>query len=297
LIAQNQPDLLVGAAGPQGLDLLRPLLAQTGTVFIAVDSGANAVRKSEYSPWVFYQTLGYWHAGWAAGQWAARHLGGRAFAASSFFESGYDALASFQVSFEAAGGTVLQTSVTHVPPDPFDWQTLFAAIRGARPDFVYALYGGDLAVAFVQAYAASGLAETIPLMGAPSLVDEALLPQQGAAALGLRSCHTFLEPDGFATLGCETAHMIVGALAGAGDAGGIAAALREVRITGPRGRLRMQPTTQSVSMPVYLREVRQGASGVRNEVIAALGMVAEDDPRLAPLTEGLRTGWLHAHLG
>jgi len=101
-------------------------------------------------------------------------------------------------------------------------------------------------------------------------------------------------------LGYETAIVIAQALAAAGKGGQRADRFREAlesaTLTGPRGLLEMGLRSHSVTTPLYVREVRQSAVGVRNEVIASLGPVADADPRLEPLQSGIRTGWSHAYL-
>lgn len=305
LLEGHKADLLIAMAGPQLIDTLAPLLESTGAELLALETGANAVRSLEQHPSVTYHTLGYWQAAWALGGWAARTLGKQAFIAGSFLESGYDAIDAYQIGFEAAGGTVVESQITHVPGRPFTWANLMSAIRKAAPDVVFAQYGGQLAVDFVKAFSASGLGADVSLLGSPWLVDESLLPLMGATALGIRSVHSWApelpvaenaafaaayrqrtgqEPNGFAVLGYDTARLLLGQQRGD-------------RIASPRGWVRIDAGGQSVAVPLYLREVRMRAGGPANAVIEPLGIPAADDPRLAPLRTATRTGWLPAHLG
>src|SRR2546426_10380737 len=73
------------------------------TFLILADAGANIVRETEQSPYVFHNTLGYWQSSLALGEWAVRNIGKKVFVASSFYESGYDALYAFRLGAEIAG--------------------------------------------------------------------------------------------------------------------------------------------------------------------------------------------------
>src|SRR5262249_55244148 len=152
------------------------------TLLLVSDAGADAVEPVRGGGSVFFDSLGYWQASWAMGDWAARNLGRRAVVAASLYESGYDSLYAFQPGLEEAGGEGVETCVTHVPPATHDTGRAIAAIRRAVPDFVFAAYSGQPAVDFVRAYADSGLARRVPLAGSSFLVDETLLPAMGAAA-------------------------------------------------------------------------------------------------------------------
>lgn len=304
LLEKDRVDLLVLAAGPQFGDRVAPVLARYGAGLLALDSGANALRTDERTAGVFHHTLGYWQSAWALGRWTGSEVGRRAVIVSSLQESGYDAIDAFQIGFETAGGSVVATQVTHVPPGPVTWADLMSAIRAADPDVVFAQYGGALATEFVKEFAASGLAARIPLVGTPWLVDEAQLPLMGEAALGIRSVHSWApglpvaenaafvtayreltgqEPDSLALLGYETAHLLL-------------LPEGETRLASPRGRLRMGATFRTTEAPLYLREVRRSPAGLINAVLTPLSSPTDDDPALDPLRTATRTGWLHAHL-
>jgi branched-chain amino acid transport system substrate-binding protein len=316
LAESGSVDLIAGVLGAGSVAALQPVLDSGSIPLIAIEGGANLIGPSEQHDSVFYQSLGYWQANWAMGQWAARQLGRKAFVASSLYESGYDSLQAFQLGFEAAGGTVARTYVSHV--GAFDPQALTAAIAETAPDFVYALYSGPQAADFLGAYAAAGLTGRIPLAGSPFLVDEARLPELGDAALGVFSCLSWAPtlatpenqaftaafraaegrtPDAFAAVGYETAQLIAGALQTAGgdmrDRAAFRKALAGARLASPRGRLEMK--ANSLSFPLYVREVRRTAV-LENQVIAALAPVGPADARLASLRTDLRTGFLNTYL-
>ena len=322
LISAQKTSLVVGVANAHMAAELSPTLARYGAFFVAVDGGASLARPSEQSPHILRSSLGYWQSSWAMGLWAAEQMGRKACVVSSFVESGYDALYAFERGFAAGGGEVLQTTITHVPNRDVDWTAVMTGIDSAQPDFVYAMYSGAQAAEFLRAYGASGLAGRIPLAGSAPLVDESVLAEAGSAAVGVRSCHTWApglatsanlaftaayramagtEPDSLAVLGYDTAQLVTESLNAAGGGAMTPARLRQalaaVRLPSPRGALRVNPATNGVMAPLYVREVRRTEAGVKNDVVATLAPVDEADERLAPLHGGLRTGWMHAYFG
>jgi branched-chain amino acid transport system substrate-binding protein len=321
LLNADRATLVVGAANSNLARALHKTLYDNQRFLVLANVGANIPRRAEQSPFLFQHSLSHWQANWALGDWAGHSQGRRGFMALSFYDSGYDAPYAFRAGFERVGGEVVGTGLSHVPPAQATFGPLFAQIDDARPDFVYASYSGPLAVDFVRAYADSGFAGRIPLIGSAFLVDEAILPAQGTTALGIRTAFPWVTgmdgamyesfaaargeqpdqmPDAFTMLGFETADLIVGA-AGAvdGDLDQIdqfRAAMRHAEIASPRGRLLMNPETQHTLSPIFLREVRRRGTLSGNVVISRLGTGAEDDPQIQSLQSKPRTGWLNTYL-
>lgn len=162
-------DVLTGVMGINVAAMLRESLAP-GDLLLACDLGANLARDWELHPSTFQNSFNYWQASFAMGCWASEHVGKRALLVYSLYESGYDTPYAFQLGVEAAGGEVLHTRVTHVPPDKGGFGILEEIARDLRPDYLYALYDGKRALDFVRWYAASTLAGRVPLLGAGLLV-------------------------------------------------------------------------------------------------------------------------------
>ena len=321
LIEVDKVGLVVGVVSSSVAARLVDLFHESQTILLVSNAGANVVRPNERSPYVFYNSLGFWQAGWAMGTWAAANLGKKGFVASSFYDAGYDAPYAFRQGFQRPGGEILQTYVTHTPTDSDDLSPLFAAVKSTKPDFVYASYCGQQAVDFVRAYAGSGLAREIPLVGSGFLVDEGLLPAQGRAARGIKTClpwsnsldtaasmafarayekETRRLPDAFAVLGYDTAQLISSAVDAVGGhlrtGDGLRAALGSAEFASPRSLVRMDPHTQSATSPLYLRDVQQRRKALGNVVVSELAHVAQIDEWARSMQLGLKTGWLNGYM-
>jgi branched-chain amino acid transport system substrate-binding protein len=306
LLDQNRVDLLAGVLNPSVAASLRGTLADRRTFLVVADIGANVPRESEDNSLVAYSSLGYWRASHAMGRWAAQNMGRRAAIATSFYDGGYDTIYAFRLGFEAAGGQILDTFVSHRPTDADDHLApMMAGIAAVQPDLVYAIYSGREAGDFLRAYAASSLAGRVPLAGTSFAAgDQALdapMALPWAASLDNAENRAFVAgyqaavgraPDMLALLGYDTAHLIDAAVAAAGDhrdTQRLQQALGEVAFASPRGLVAMDPQTRSLVAPLYLGTVRQAAlkplddSLVLNEQIAAL-------------RSSTRTGWTNAYL-
>lgn len=262
--------VVVAMTTPDVAAWVQPLMADRDVPLLVSSAGANAV--AEELPYGFFHTLHYWQSNWAAGQWAAANLGRRALVAGSFRESGYDALYAFERGFTAAGGQLLDTFVSHVPPHPVTFDRLWARAAALRPDFLFASYAGSDAADFVAAFDRSDLVETLPLMTGAFFAEEAV-PESAPAWLRRAPrivpwAPTLARPanraftagyvrrtgraaDNFALLGYETGQLL--ALA-AGSGGRLVDALSSARWLSPRGALRMDASASTTHADLYVHD-------------------------------------------
>jgi branched-chain amino acid transport system substrate-binding protein len=321
LLTVDKVDILAGILNPLSIPHLYQALDESGAIFINIEGGANSFLPRRENPSVYHNSFGYWQANWAAGAWAAARLGKRAFAAGSFYETGYDSYYAFPQGFAAAGGEIVRSDVTHLAPDKTGLSQLMKAIREASPDFVHAVYSGRDAVDFVKAYAAAGLAGRIPLVASGFMVDESLLPAMGEAALGIKSCMSWApglesrenanfvaeysrfagrDADAFALLGFDTAALITTAVrnseTNAGNSDNLRRGLNAIGFASPRGRVVIDPETGSTDAPLYLREVSSEGGKLRNAVLAELPRFAVTEKKADLAAIRALSGWTNPYL-
>lgn len=309
VMTREPVDLLVAAIDGQMAARLKPVLAQHDVPLIVVDSGANLLRADDRGSLIVYNTLHTWQTSWGMGAWAARSIGRRGVVLASCYESGYDAMYTFDLGFVDGGGVIDATHITHAPGRNGDLQSVLRAVARSRPDVVYASYSGDQAREFVDTYRTSPLAGQVPLLGSGALLD-AVSTYQSRAALDVvgatawdATLDTSVNPafraafearagrsaDGFGALGYDTARLIVEAARRSDRAAHLPDALANVAFDGPRGPLTVEATTRAVQTPLHLRSSRLAA----NDVLPA---IHADDDRLAALHAAPKTGWLYPYL-
>ncbi|HYO48302.1 MAG TPA: ABC transporter substrate-binding protein, partial [Chloroflexia bacterium] len=321
MLRNGRLNLLVGVLTPSVAASFQGLLAANKGLLLASNLGENMPRRDHHSPDVFYHTLGYWQANYTLGSWAARNLGPRVVCATSFYDSGYDALHAFRLGVENAGGEVVNTHISHMSGGSEDLAPLMAAIDAAKPDAVYGGYCGQHAVDFVKAYANSRLAGRVPLVGSAFLTDESILSAQGNAALDIHTCfswpstlanqennafmaayrqNTGHAPDAFALLGFEAARLVVEAVkAAGGDIGNTArlrSALSAAKFDGPRGLVGIGAQGESTGGTLHLRKVKWEGRAPQNSLASQLDATPERDAQVDALRASEKTGWLNAYL-
>lgn len=311
LILDQGARLLVGTLSQPAISQIQPLLNERATPLIATTAGANLLRH-EPSPYIFHNTLGAWQAAYAAGTWAAANLGRRAVTAASFYESGYDTLGAFVSGFEAAGGTVVAGHVSHMPTDNGGLAPLMRAMTQSRPDLVYAAYSGEAGAEFLRAYADSGLAGRVPLVGSAFLAASPppagislYSPLSWSAGLDKPANSAFQSAfatangrsaDAFAALGYDTGLLIAQAIDSSHFRGdnGLATTLPNSSVDGPRGPVTISRANHAAESSLYLRAISSRASQPHEQIAAALAL--PDSSAATALKAGLKTGWLNAYL-
>lgn len=314
MLSTNKLDMVIGMMNPSVAASVCSTLEAAGVPLLASSVGENMPRTGDYSSNIYYHTLGMWQSNWALGQWAAANLGTSAVLASSSFDSGYDAVYAFRAGFEGGGGRILASPITHSPGDDSGFAPMIAAIRDAKPSFVFAGYYGQLAVDFLNAYAGAGLSGT-PVIGSSFLTEQQVLQSTGRAS-GVKSAFSWLQslegeenrafvagyqskegknPNSFALLGYEAAQIVAKASSMASaNKWSLSDALGAVQIASPRGTISM--SKHSTTGPVYLQEVARYGKTPQNVMLSPLNPAAEQDARIAELRDSVKSGWLNTYL-
>ncbi len=320
-VKRGAVDMLTGLVDPNLARRMAPLLEERGMLFVASDMGADVVRHRWESPFLVRNSLGYWQASYAMGQWAPAHLGPRALIVSDFLESGYDMVYAFRRAFEGRGGEVLGVSVTGLPDGSGTFAEVGRAIRARRPDFVYAFFSGHRAERFLRFYAGERLARLAPLAGTGLLTDSATVPDLPAGSEGvvtaaswamdvpspegeaLRSAYRSLggdEPSLFAMLGYETALRIaIGLAPSQGDLTNPARAAQSIAgaiVAGPRGKVVAYEAMGDTSPPVCVRRVSGQQGRLVNETTDLLPAIDVPEGVRHELRNMIKTGWAQPYL-
>ncbi|MBL8093676.1 MAG: ABC transporter substrate-binding protein [Anaerolineales bacterium] len=300
LLTEGEVDLVIAFVNSQVADRLRPIFESQRRPLIVLDSGANVVRPAQRSPYVFYNSLGHWQAGYAAAHHLVEQHGPRVFIATGLFDSGYDSLNAVQQGVRAAGGEVVDTFVTHIDPRRPGVADAIEAIRSARPDSVYALYAGAPAADFVQAYLDAGLGSTLPLAGSGFLIEGSAQDALGERAAGIATTLGWAadpthpvevaRDDSFATLGYDTVQFIGAAVQAAGEPHHWGEQDLALTVTGARNGLTFDPTDQSLTGPIFAREARPVHGTLANLAVETLPLTP------APTVPETAAGWLNPYL-
>ncbi len=194
LIEEEGVDIITGILDPTLNPALVDLCREKRVLLIANHAGADRRTLNMNGPYVIQNSIHCWQSNLAMGFWAAQNIGRSAVVASSFYESGYDALYAFSQGFEQGGGLVLQTVINKKPDAIDDQQSPIISIKENKPELVFASYSGPEAVEFIRNYQDAGLSMGIPLITSGFTVDESILAELGSVAEGIKSCLSW-APD------------------------------------------------------------------------------------------------------
>jgi branched-chain amino acid transport system substrate-binding protein len=279
---------------------------------IALSLGEDPLFQSATGACVFVNTFHLWQSAWMGGYEGARRFGPRAAAMVALHEGGYNLSFAFQLGLEAAGGTLIDTVVTHTESNRDDPSPSIARIAAGEPDFIWAGYSGKEAVSFLTAYHASGCKEHIPVVGLSPMVDENVREATGAAAHGVLFVTPRLprdddaetafralkraigrEPHPYAVLAYESVHLIAAAVGASADRSpqALAAALRHAEIQGPRGTVRFDDGT-GIDTAFCLRRVTAGDDAI--ERVDAPPLLNEQS--LLARKRLVKHGWINPYL-
>jgi branched-chain amino acid transport system substrate-binding protein len=310
-------DVVVAGVSALVADRIGSLFSARQTPLVVADVGAHLVPPASRNAYVLHNSLLYWQASYAAGLWAAGNLGTRAFIASGLSDSGYDTVYAFRRGFESAGGTVVGEAVTHA--DTPGLTELLAAVRSSEANVLYGLYSGAHAVEFVRAYAGSGVGAKLAV-GSLGVEDYAL-SDVGTASLGATSCASWTgarttkanqaftkafksrfgrAADPFAALGYDTAALVAEGARRAAKSGlgvrRLIEALGGAPLDGPRGTLVVDASTNTVTGPLSIRQVKRTTSGLANVDVAQAAAVGSVPTALSSLASGTVAGYFNEYL-
>ena len=142
----------------------------------AADDNTQRLRKkwATRTAWTGSQSM------FPFGEWVYKKLGyKRIVTVAVDFQFGYDTVAGFQQTYEAAGGQIVQK--IWVPVNTVDFAPYIANIR-RDADAVWINMVAAMSLKFPKQYQDAGI--KLPLIGSPTVSDEYVLPAQGDEILG-----------------------------------------------------------------------------------------------------------------
>lgn len=298
LVEQDEVAFVTGIVSSGVLAGLRDYFHDNQVLCLCSNAGSNAHSRAAKTPYIWRTSFTNWMAPHAMGTWAAANVGRTAVISVPDYAAGEDNVSSFSHSFTEAGGEVVAVQRTPFPnmgdPAPF-----MAELAATGAELIYAFYSGSAAVTFVKAYHDFGLGQQIPLTGAGFIVEEDVLPEQGEAALGVKSTlywsyvldnpqnarfkedfHAFADRDAdvFAVQGYDTARVIEEMLTRTeGDTAvdQLLAALDGIQFDSPRGPFRLDAHSQAPEHNMYARDVQSVDGVLRNVILENLGPIVD----------------------
>ena len=177
LVDRDKVAFVIGPIFSNVLGAIVKPVTDAGVFLISPNAGSSALAGKQCSPFFFATSYQNDQVHQVSGKVAQDKGFKRVYLLAPNYQAGKDAIAGFKRDFK---GEVVEES--YVPLNNLDFQSELAKIASMKPDAVYTFMPGGMGVNLVKQYRQAGL--TIPVLSSFT-VDEATLPAQGEAALGM----------------------------------------------------------------------------------------------------------------
>jgi branched-chain amino acid transport system substrate-binding protein len=275
---------------------LRSYVIEKKIPLMIMNAGADGLTQKQRSDVIFRSSFSNSQASHPLGEWAYKQGYRRMVLLASDWAPGHEHIGSVGRTFVKAGGQVVQE--VYPPVGAPDFAPYLTQIRRDADVVALAIFGSD-ALRVITQYAELGLKDRIPIIGKYGITDEAFLQKLGDAALGIvaagqwsaaldnpvnrRVRETFeAKHKRPMTLTVEQAYvgaqMLARALeASKGDVENLEAflaALRNVEVEGPRGKVRLDAFHNPLHTVSIFRTERKGGV-LQNTPIASYPSVSQ----------------------
>lgn len=296
LVARDKVDFLIGTVHSGVAMAMVKVATDNDTMLIIPNAGAAAATGPACAPNIFRTSFTNWQPGFAMGKVVAGRGQKRAVAVSWDYAAGRESIGGFKEGFASGGGNIEKELLLPFPQVEF--QPILTEIAALKPQLVYVFFAGAGAVKFVKDYAAAGLRNSIPLVGAGFLTD-GTLEAQGDAAQGLETTLHYADglevakdkafrpafkkaanrdADVYAVQGYDAGQLLAAGLdAVRGDTKArkeLVAAMEKAEIDSPRGKFTLSKAHNPVQ-DIYLRKVM----GLENKFVSVAVRALADPAR------------------
>lgn len=295
LLATFKPHFFAGPIASSTYAAMKDLVTHSDTIWLILTQGAGAEDTvlPICSRNAFSVTWNNWQLSYPFGQWAYKNIAKEFWLGFANYNWGQGAGAVFKESFEKAGGKI--TGTIAPPLGTADYAPYLSKLVAAKPPAIYCFFAGGDAINFVKQWHQFGLHKTTKLTGQGFLVDEAVLPAQGEAALGaitiLNWARTLDIPANkkfqeqfnarykgkvpvaiYPVTGYDAGRLIIEAITEAKttDTAKLIPVIENMALDSPRGTVRFDRKTHEAIQPYYIRETRMVGGRPTNVVIDKL---------------------------
>ena len=180
LLERDKVDFIVGPIFSNIAMAAAKPVADAQVFMISPNAGPSPLAGKACSPYFFATSYQNDQNHQVGGKVAEQRGYKKVYLLAPNYQAGKDSIAGFKRDYK---GEILEES--YVPLNNLDFQSELAKIASMKPDAVFAFMPGGMGVNLVKQYRQAGL-DKIPFLSAFT-VDEATLPAQGEAALGMFS--------------------------------------------------------------------------------------------------------------
>ena len=180
LIEKDRVPVIVGFGFSNVLMAVYKKIVDNEVFIIGTNASPAPLAGAQCSPFYYQTSAANDERSEMLGKYAAEKGYKKVYALAPNYQAGKDFLAGFKRGY---GSQPLLAEV-YTPLNQLDFQAELAQLAAAKPDAVYAFFGGGAGIQFVQQWRQAGLADKIPLLS-NALVDGLNLPALQDQSLGI----------------------------------------------------------------------------------------------------------------
>jgi branched-chain amino acid transport system substrate-binding protein len=160
-------DVIMGMLSLKSIEDIRPMLENHHKFGLFFDMGELVPPPNGFGPFINTISLAIWQTEYVLGKWAVNTFGSSGQMLMPLYESGFNLGTSFFNGAVAAGSAKLGSFVlpeAYANSETLNLEPFFEAIDKDMPDFVHAIFTGDLGNRFLTQWKNSKFYDTIPLI-------------------------------------------------------------------------------------------------------------------------------------
>jgi branched-chain amino acid transport system substrate-binding protein len=188
LVEKDQVQILAGIISSGVAYAVRDYVTEKRIPLVITNAGATKLTQEQRSPFIFRTSFANGQQDRAGGWYAYAKMGARkVIMIGSDYAAGHEKGDGFKKTFKFMGGEILEE--IYPPLGTNDFAPYLAKIANyvGKVDRTWAFFAGSDAIRFVNQYQEYGLKEKLKLFCEEGVTDEANLPSQKDAALGIES--------------------------------------------------------------------------------------------------------------
>jgi len=188
LVEKDKVHILAGIISSAVAYAVRDYVIEKKTPLVITNAGATKLTQEQRSPFIFRSSFANCQQDLAGGWYTYAKMGARkVIMIGSDYAAGHEKGAGFMKAFKFMGGEVIEE--IWPPLGTNDFAPYLAKITNyvGKVDRTWAFFAGSDAIRFVNQYDEYGLKEKIKLICEEGVTDEANLPSEKEAALGIES--------------------------------------------------------------------------------------------------------------
>jgi branched-chain amino acid transport system substrate-binding protein len=200
LIEKDGIHILSGVLMSNVAYAIRDYVIEKKVPFVIANAGANKLTAEQKSPYIFRVSFANGQQDRAGGWYAYTKMNARKVVMiGSDYAAGHEKGEGFAKAFKAMGGQVVDEIYPPLGTTDFAPYIAKLAANVGKADRVWAFFTGADAIRFVTQYDEYGLKDKLKLFCEEGVTDEANLPSQKDAAVGVESyaryCFAYDSPE------------------------------------------------------------------------------------------------------